>query len=50
VNNGILHRDISDGNVLMLRNGQKPLCREWKEPRVPRFGLEDDKLAKSEEL
>ncbi|KAG8687852.1 hypothetical protein FRC08_011738 [Ceratobasidium sp. 394] len=32
VNLGVLHRDISDGNVLMLREGQGYNKRDWKIP------------------
>jgi hypothetical protein len=33
-NLGILHRDVSDGNVMMLSNKQAFSRREWKESRV----------------
>ncbi|KAG8776221.1 hypothetical protein FRC12_001036 [Ceratobasidium sp. 428] len=35
VNKGLLHRDISDGNVLMLQEGQGYNYREWKNSRAP---------------
>jgi hypothetical protein len=49
VNKGILHRDISDGNVLMLRGGQNFVHREWQEPRTT-GSKPDDMVAKSEDL
>ncbi|KAG8745175.1 hypothetical protein FRC10_008628 [Ceratobasidium sp. 414] len=49
VNKGLLHRDISDGNVLMLREGQGYNKQEWKTPRATMDGL-DPGLAESERL
>lgn len=39
---GLLHRDISEGNVLMLREGQGYNKREWKIPRPLHSELELD--------
>ncbi|KAG9124467.1 hypothetical protein FRC07_011542 [Ceratobasidium sp. 392] len=48
VNKGLLHRDISDGNVLMLQEGQGYGYREWKTPRT---AIEQDPtLEESERL
>ncbi|KAG9089330.1 hypothetical protein FS749_001423 [Ceratobasidium sp. UAMH 11750] len=49
VNKGLLHRDISDGNVLMLRDGNGYNKREWKTPRGTMSEL-DPGLAESERL
>ncbi|KAG8739694.1 hypothetical protein FRC10_005255 [Ceratobasidium sp. 414] len=46
---GVLHRDISDGNVLMLRKGQGYNKRDWKVPCVPTNEL-DPELVESERL
>ncbi|KAG9091060.1 hypothetical protein FS749_000111 [Ceratobasidium sp. UAMH 11750] len=49
VNKGLLHRDISDGNVLMLREGQGYHKREWKAPQAATCKL-DPEMAESEKL
>ncbi|KAG8739493.1 hypothetical protein FRC10_005589, partial [Ceratobasidium sp. 414] len=49
VNKGLLHRDISDGNVLMLPGGHGYNTREWKIPRDITSEL-DPGLAQSEKL
>ncbi|KAG9120990.1 hypothetical protein FRC07_003248 [Ceratobasidium sp. 392] len=48
VNMGLLHRDISDGNVLMLREGGYNK-KEWELPRTATSD-EDSVLARSENL
>ncbi|KAG8719362.1 hypothetical protein FRC08_003028 [Ceratobasidium sp. 394] len=49
VNKGLLHRDISDGNVLMLQEGRGYNKREWKIPRATTSEL-DPELVESERL
>ncbi|KAG8732885.1 hypothetical protein FRC10_000544 [Ceratobasidium sp. 414] len=49
VNKGLLHRDISDGNLLMLRDGTGYNKREWKAPYGTMSEL-DQGLAESERL
>ncbi|KAG8689087.1 hypothetical protein FRC08_011126 [Ceratobasidium sp. 394] len=49
VNKGLLHRDVSDGNVLMLQEGRGYNKREWKTPRATTSEL-DPGLAESERL
>ncbi|KAG8708305.1 hypothetical protein FRC08_018970 [Ceratobasidium sp. 394] len=49
VNKGLLHRDVSDGNVLMLQDPNGYTRREWKDQRVTPHG-QDPTLAKSEAL
>ncbi|KAG8745183.1 hypothetical protein FRC10_008636 [Ceratobasidium sp. 414] len=49
VNKGLLHRDISDGNVLMLQEGHGYSQREWRNQRVA-AGEMDSTTAKSEKL
>ncbi|KAG8775186.1 hypothetical protein FRC12_001620 [Ceratobasidium sp. 428] len=49
VNMGLLHRDISDGNVLMLQEGQGYNHEEWKIPR-PKPSEGNSVLARSERL
>ncbi|KAG8737433.1 hypothetical protein FRC10_008187 [Ceratobasidium sp. 414] len=49
VNKGLLHRDISDGNVLMLQEGRGYYKREWKAERMATSNL-DPELAQSELL
>ncbi|KAG8685797.1 hypothetical protein FRC08_012913 [Ceratobasidium sp. 394] len=49
VNKGLLHRDISVGNVLMLQDPNGYNRREWKDQRVTKSGQESA-LAKSEAL
>ncbi|EUC60220.1 kinase domain protein, putative [Rhizoctonia solani AG-3 Rhs1AP] len=48
-NMGIMHRDISDGNVLMLTDDPMFTRREWLEPRVVDLRIQDPTLMKSEE-
>jgi hypothetical protein len=45
---GILHRDISAGNVMMLRPGQKFTRREWREDRAAERKIQDEMLIESE--
>ncbi len=47
MNKGLLHRDISDGNVLILQEGQGYNEWEWK---IPRATTSDPGLAESERL
>ncbi|KAG9112047.1 hypothetical protein FRC07_007997 [Ceratobasidium sp. 392] len=49
VNMGLLHRDISDGNVLLLQDGDGYSKREWKNPRAKAEEL-DPILVESEKL
>ncbi|KAG8701484.1 hypothetical protein FRC08_004064 [Ceratobasidium sp. 394] len=49
VNRGLLHRDVSDGNVLILPDGHGYIRREWKDQRTATNML-DPVLAESEEL
>ncbi|KAG8734873.1 hypothetical protein FRC10_011341 [Ceratobasidium sp. 414] len=49
VNKGLLHRDISDGNVLMLLDGNGYTRREWKDERTT-TNRPDPSLTKSGEL
>ncbi|KAG8783100.1 hypothetical protein FRC12_020093 [Ceratobasidium sp. 428] len=49
VNMGLLHRDISEGNVLMLREGDGYHRRDWELPRKA-TSEEDSVLSKSERL
>lgn len=49
LNMGLLHRDISDGNVLLLREPHRYRKRRRQEPLVP-SGEADPELAKSEKL
>ncbi|KAG9100671.1 hypothetical protein FS749_013718 [Ceratobasidium sp. UAMH 11750] len=49
VNRGLLHRDISDGNVLILPAGHGYIRRWWEDQRAATNML-DPVLAKSEEL
>jgi hypothetical protein len=48
INMGILHRDISEGNVMMLRPGQTFTRREWKEEQAVTHEIQDEVLAESE--
>ncbi|KAG8731212.1 hypothetical protein FRC11_004724 [Ceratobasidium sp. 423] len=43
-----MHRDISDGNVLMLDAGQEFSRKEWLEPRVAASCIQDPALIDSE--
>ncbi|KAG8722688.1 hypothetical protein FRC09_005867 [Ceratobasidium sp. 395] len=47
VNMGLLHRDISDGNVLILREGHGYRKQDWKSPPTT-TNDEDSVLARSE--
>ncbi|KAG9114432.1 hypothetical protein FRC07_007666 [Ceratobasidium sp. 392] len=49
VNKGLLHRDISDGNVLMLQEGTGYSKQEWK-GRQKAVSGQDATCSKSEEL
>ncbi|KAG9090911.1 hypothetical protein FRC07_011985, partial [Ceratobasidium sp. 392] len=49
VNMGLLHRDISDGNILRLPEGNGYSQREWELPRAT-TNKEDSVLARSEAL
>ncbi|KAG8773530.1 hypothetical protein FRC12_002492 [Ceratobasidium sp. 428] len=49
VNKGLLHRDISDGNVLMLQEGRGYNKREWKSQQEPVSG-KNTSQAESEKL
>ncbi|KAG8688335.1 hypothetical protein FRC09_012961 [Ceratobasidium sp. 395] len=49
VNKGLLHRDISDGNVLMLQEGRGYNKREWKGQQEP-VSSKDASQAESEKL
>lgn len=49
VNLGILHRDISDGNVTMLAPGQKFEWKEWMENHSGKSKTTNPILAESEE-
>jgi hypothetical protein len=48
INMGILHRDISSGNVMMLRPGQTFTRREWKENGAAEHKIQDEALVESE--
>ncbi|KAG8691945.1 hypothetical protein FRC11_003654 [Ceratobasidium sp. 423] len=47
-NLGIMHRDISDGNVLMLPADQVFARKEWLEPRIEDSRIWDKSLTESE--
>ncbi|CAE6503195.1 unnamed protein product [Rhizoctonia solani] len=47
-NLGIMHRDISDGNVLMLDTDQELSRKEWLEPRTADSRIQDPALIDSE--
>ncbi|KAG8680687.1 hypothetical protein FRC08_016105 [Ceratobasidium sp. 394] len=49
VNRGLLHRDISNGNVLILQDGHGYIRRDWKGQRAAQNML-DPMLAESEGL
>ncbi|KAG8729493.1 hypothetical protein FRC10_003860 [Ceratobasidium sp. 414] len=49
-NKGVLHRDISDGNVMMLQEGQRFDHREWKEEQPTTDSTADPRTSSSEEL
>ncbi|KAG9082985.1 hypothetical protein FRC06_004744 [Ceratobasidium sp. 370] len=49
-NKGVLHRDISDGNVMMLQEGQQFDHREWKEERPPTDSTATTSASSSDEL
>ncbi|KAG8762444.1 hypothetical protein FRC11_009398 [Ceratobasidium sp. 423] len=48
-NLGYIHRDISDGNVLLLRPGQVFAQREWETPVTDLADIQDEEIRKSEE-
>ncbi|CAE6407039.1 unnamed protein product [Rhizoctonia solani] len=48
-NLGYIHRDISDGNVLMLKPDQAFAWKEWENPSFELSEIEDEELRKSEE-
>ncbi|QRW22319.1 kinase domain protein [Rhizoctonia solani] len=48
-NLGYIHRDISEGNILMLEPGQKFVWREWENPGFELSDIEDEDLRQSEE-
>ncbi|CAE6451568.1 unnamed protein product [Rhizoctonia solani] len=48
-NLGYIHRDISDGNILMLKPDQAVTRREWKEPVTDLSDIEDEDVRKSEQ-
>lgn len=48
LNLGILHRDVSDGNVLLLREKQQYAHREWKEESDEDLGKSFGPATKSE--
>ncbi|CAE6412270.1 hypothetical protein ACGC1H_005485 [Rhizoctonia solani] len=47
-NLGIMHQDISDGNVMMLQAGQPFARKEWIEPRIKDPRIQGDVLIESE--
>ncbi|CCO32635.1 hypothetical protein BN14_06698 [Rhizoctonia solani AG-1 IB] len=49
-NLGIMHRDVSDGNVMMVGEGQTFKRRKWKEQRNPIAGPQVKELAESEDM
>ncbi|CAE6483210.1 unnamed protein product [Rhizoctonia solani] len=49
-NLGIMHRDVSEGNVLMQSEGQEFDRREWKEAREEVSGVQVKALVESEEM
>ncbi|CAE6468001.1 unnamed protein product [Rhizoctonia solani] len=48
-NLGYIHRDISDGNVLLLKPGQALAQREWENPVTDLADIQDEEIRKSEE-
>ncbi|KAG8729066.1 hypothetical protein FRC11_009591 [Ceratobasidium sp. 423] len=49
-NLGIMHRDVSEGNVMMLSEGQEFDQREWKEARSEVSGPQVKVLVESEDM
>ncbi|KAG8743003.1 hypothetical protein FRC10_000511 [Ceratobasidium sp. 414] len=49
-NKGVLHRDISDGNVMTLQEGQRFDHREWKAERPTTDSTADPRTSSSEKL
>ncbi|CEL58530.1 hypothetical protein RSOLAG1IB_08622 [Rhizoctonia solani AG-1 IB] len=49
-NLGIMHRDVSNGNVMMMKEGQAHDRRKWKEERRSTTGAQVRALAESEDL
>ncbi|CCO33855.1 hypothetical protein BN14_07941 [Rhizoctonia solani AG-1 IB] len=49
-NLGIMHRDVSNGNVMMMKEGQAYDRRKWKEERRSTTGAQVRALAESEDL
>ncbi|KDN49145.1 hypothetical protein RSAG8_02498, partial [Rhizoctonia solani AG-8 WAC10335] len=48
-NLGYIHRDISDGNILMLKPEQVFSRREWKEPVTELSDIQDEDIRNSEQ-
>ncbi|CAE6428851.1 unnamed protein product [Rhizoctonia solani] len=48
-NLGYIHRDISDGNIMILQPDQAFIRREWKEPVTELSDIEDEDIRDSEQ-